>query len=236
VIGGERVLAIIPARGGSKSVRLKNLHPLGGKPLLAWAIKAAQAVPEIDRILVSTDHDGIAAEARHRGAEVIDRPAELASDTALVADVLRHHLGLLRGQGEEARYLLLLEPTAPFRLPRDLRACLLLMHEQGFDSAATFSEAALNPHRAWRIEAGVPEVFIQGAVPWTPRQKLPPAYMLNGLVYGLVIDRLPPGSPAILFGRIGAVLSEPERSLDIDDTRDFMVANALLDQGHLPLA
>ncbi|MDK9696776.1 MAG: acylneuraminate cytidylyltransferase family protein [Siculibacillus sp.] len=236
MIDGRRVVAIIPARGGSKSVKLKNLHPLGGKPLLQWPIDVARATPEIDRVVVSTDHPEIAEVARSLGAEVAMRPDELASDTALVADVLRHHIRELRAEGETATWMTLLEATAPFRLPRDIRACLTRLAEEGLDSVATFMDAHLNPHRAWRIENGTPRPFIDGAVPWLPRQKLPPAYQLNGAVYAFVMDRLPADAVGLLFGRAGAVPMERERSFDIDDANDFAVANALLEQGYVPLA
>ena len=235
MIGNERCIAVIPARGGSKSVPLKNLHDLGGKPLLHWPIEVAKATSELDRIIVSTDHDRIAEAALSLGAEVARRPAELASDTAIVADVLRHMIAELRSEGETARYLVLLECTAPFRLPRDVRACLTRLHEERLDSVATFMEAHLNPHRAWTIEDGAPRPFIDGAIPWLPRQMLPPAWQLNGAVYAFVMDALQPDTPSILFGRSGAVLMDRERSFDIDDAQDFAVANALLAAGKVPL-
>lgn len=234
MIGNERVVAIIPARGGSKSVKLKNLHPLGGKPLLAWPIEVAKQTPEIDRVIVSTDHEEIAQCARDHGAEVIMRPDDLASDTAMVADVLRHHITELRKEGETAKYLTLLEATAPFRLPRDVTACLNLLENEGLDSVATFMEAEINPHRTWKIENNHPDVFIEGAVPWKPRQLLPEAHQLNGAVYAFVMDNLPADAVGLLFGKTGAVTMERERSFDIDDKWDFVIANALLEQGFIP--
>lgn len=235
MIASERVVAVIPARGGSKSVPLKNLHPLGGRPLLEWSIVVAKATPEIDRVIVSTDHDLIAETAIAAGAEVSRRPDHLASDTALPADMLRHLIGDLRAGGESARYLTLLEPTAPFRSPEDVSACLRMLHDQALDSVATFMEADLNPHRAWVIEDGIARPFIDGAVPWMPRQALPPAHQLNGAVYAFVADGLPAQGPAVLFGRSGAVMMDKTRSFDIDDARDFAVAEALLKAGAVSL-
>ncbi|HLO78456.1 MAG TPA: acylneuraminate cytidylyltransferase family protein [Magnetospirillum sp.] len=228
MIGQNRVVAIIPARAGSKSVPLKNLKDLGGKPLIAWPIDVALATPEIDRVIVSTDGEQIAEVARACGAEVAMRPADLASDTAIVADVLRHHIRELRAQGETARYMVLLEPTSPFRLPKDISACLRELEEKGLDSVATFMEPHLNPHRAWRIEGDVVEPFIKGAVPWLPRQLQPKAFQLNGAVYGFVMDELTEDKPGLLFGKVGAVMMDQRRSIDIDTSLDFVVANALL--------
>lgn len=235
MIGTERCIAIIPARGGSGSVPLKNLHPLGGRPLLDWPIRVALATPEIDRVIVSTDHPRIAEAALKAGAEADPRPEHLAGDAALVADMLRDLIARLRIQGETARYVVLLEPTSPFRLPQDVTACLTLLHDTELDSVATFMEARLNPHRAWTIEHGLPQPFVPGAVPWLPRQALPPAHQLNGAVYAFVADGLKPDTPAVLFGKAGAVLMDAARSFDIDDANDFAVAEAMLTAGAVPL-
>ncbi len=235
MIGGERVVAVIGARAGSKGVPRKNLHPLGGKPLIAWPIGTGLKTPEIDRVIVSTDGEEIAEAARALGAEVMMRPPELASDTALVADVLRHLIGVLREGGETARYLVLLEPTAPFRLPEDVSRCLRKLHDEGLDSVATFMPAHLNPHRAWRIDgAGHPEPFVAGAIPWLPRQKQPEAWQLNGLVYAFVMDGLTPDTPGLLFGRAGAIEVDAARSIDIDTPLDFRIADAILESGLIP--
>jgi N-acylneuraminate cytidylyltransferase len=98
----------------------------------------------------------------------------------------------------------------------------------GFDSVATFKTAELNPHRAWALTDGSPSTFVPGADPWQPRQKLPAAYQLNGAVYSFYADRLPVDSPALLFGRAGAIVMPPERSIDIDREIDFVMAEAML--------
>lgn len=228
MVNGKRVVAVIPARGGSKSVPGKNIRELGGKPLLAWSIDVASQVNEIDRIIVSTDDLQIRSVARARGAEVYPRPAHLATDEALVIDAIKDLYETLRREGEQAEWMILLEPTCPLRTADDVRACLRLIGQGGYDSVATFKDAELNPHRAWRLADGVPEVFISGAIPWLPRQKLPRAYQLNGAVYvfraGLVVQE----ARALLVGRMGAVLMPRERSHDIDDSVDFMIVEALL--------
>lgn len=233
MIGGHRVVAVIPARGGSKGVPLKNLHPLGGKPLIAWAIDCAQATPEIDRVLVSTDHEGIAEVASASGAEVAMRPAALATDSALPVDLLRHLIAQLRATGETARYLVLLQPTSPFRRPADIAACLRRLDEEGLDSIATFTAATLHPHQAWALDEGRAAPFLAGVDPWLPRQKFPAAHQLNGCVYALVADRLGPEAPGVLFGRAGGLVMDALRSLDINYPMDFVIADALLGSGLL---
>jgi CMP-N-acetylneuraminic acid synthetase len=228
MIDGQRVIALTPARGGSKSVPYKNLHPLGGKPLLAWPIAVAQATPAIDRVIVSTDDDRIADAARSLGAEVYRRPAELATDTAVVADAIRDLWKRLRAEGETATILVLLEATSPFRTPEVIERCLRRMVSEQLDSIATFHEADINPERTWRIAGGKPEPFIRGAIPWKPRQQLTPAFQLNAAVYAFRPDALPPDSPSILFGNIGAEIVPADSVVDIDTLKDFAYANALL--------
>jgi CMP-N-acetylneuraminic acid synthetase len=228
MLNGKRVIAVVPARGGSKSVPGKNIRPLGGKPLLSWSIDVAKQVPEIDRVIVSTDDAEIAAVGRSSGAEIYTRPAHLATDEALVIDALKDLLEALHSEGEEAEWVVLLEATCPLRTPADVRACLKLLVEGGYDSVATFKEAELNPHRAWRLVDGVPEVFISGAVPWLPRQKLPKAYQLNGAVYVFRARLLAEEAKSLMVGRLGAVLMPRDRSQDIDDSVDFMIVEALL--------
>lgn len=223
-----RVIAVIPARGGSKSIPKKNIRPLAGKPLLAWSIEAAHAVPEIDRNIVSTDDAEIGGVAREFGAEVYVRPGALATDKAIVIDALRHLIGILQREGEQADIMVLLEPTCPLRAPADIRECIIKLVSEKLDSVATFKPAELNPHRAWRVEDGVPRPFISGTDPWKPRQELPPAYQLNGAVYAFRTARLPADSSSLLFGQSGAIVMPPERSIDIDRELDLIVAEAIL--------
>src|SRR5271154_103628 len=111
MLDGKRLIAIVPARGGSKSVPGKNVRPLGGKPLLAWSIEVAQQVSEIDRIIVSTDDAQIGSGGRTYGAEVSERPPHLATDEAMVIDALKDLLKTLRSEGETPEWVLLLEAT-----------------------------------------------------------------------------------------------------------------------------
>jgi N-acylneuraminate cytidylyltransferase len=227
MINNQRVIAVIPARGGSKSVPKKNIKPLGGKPLICWSIEVAKATAAVDRVIVSTDSGEITQVAKLAGAEVYPRPPHLATDEALVIDTLRYLINSLNVEKESAAVMVLLEPTCPFRSAEDVQGCLEML-VGGLDSVATFKEAELNPHRAWRIERGAPQVFIPGAIPWLPRQQLPKAYQLNGAVYAFRVEHLSESSNSLLFGRTGALIMPPERSVDIDNEIDFMVAEELL--------
>jgi N-acylneuraminate cytidylyltransferase len=226
----QHIVAVIPARGGSTSVPNKNLRSLGGKPLVAWSIEVARATDRIDRVVVSTDDEQIATASRRHGAEVAARPADLATDDALVVDALRYHLEEWRSSDADPAVVVLLEPTCPLRTVEDVRACLRRLAAGDVDSVGTFTEAALNPHRAWRVNEGTPKPFVDEAVPWRPRQQLPDAYQLNGGVYAFFADRLPADSVAPLFGRTGAVYMPEERSVDIDSAVDLRLANVLVEE------
>jgi N-acylneuraminate cytidylyltransferase len=230
MLNDQRVIAVVPARGGSKCVPGKNIRPLGGKPLLAWSIDIAKQIGEIDRIIVSTDNETIATVGRSHGAEIYERPPHLATDEALVIDALKDLIARLKQEGERPEWIVLLEATCPLRSTEDVRECLKLIATGAYDSVATFKEAELNPHRAWKLVDGSPEVFIPGAIPWLPRQKLPPAYQLNGAVYVFRASLVAEESKSLLVGKLGAVLMPKERSKDIDDLVDFMIAEALLEK------
>jgi CMP-N,N'-diacetyllegionaminic acid synthase len=224
----DTAIVLIPARAGSKGLPGKNLRVVGGVSLLARAILVARAVDGVSRIVVSTDGPAIAEEARRYGADVHDRPAELASDRSPVIATIRHVLAEQREQGHMPRFGLLLEPTSPLRTVQDTQRCLDAVRE-GADSAATFTEAAVHPHRTFVIEEGSATPFIEGAVPWKPRQALQPkAYQLSGGAYAFRCDRFPPTGLAVLFGRIAPVVVPRERSVDIDDANDLRAVEALL--------
>ncbi|MDW5377021.1 acylneuraminate cytidylyltransferase family protein [Halomonas sp. HP20-15] len=227
MVGEKRVIAIIPARGGSKSVPGKNIRDLGGRPLIDWTIRMALDVEVIDRVIVSTDDHEIANVAGLCGAEVMWRPSPLATDTSRVLDTVVDLAERLKAEGERAPYGLLLEPTSPFRRPEFIHQCLKRLAE-GLDSVATFKPAELNPHRAWKLSQGELQTFIEGAIPWLPRQALPEAYQLSGDVYAFRLDRLHASCEALLFGRMGAVVVDGRWSLDIDTLEDFMIAEYLV--------
>lgn len=228
MVNNLRVIAVIPARGGSKAVPYKNLEVLGNKPLLAWPIETAKKTIEIDRIIVSTDNKKISKVAKEFKAEVYFRPDELATDTSQVADTLRHLWHTLIAEGEKAHIFLLLEATSPFRTPELISKCLKRLVDEKLDSIATFHDAEINPERVWRINEGIPSPLIDGDNLWKPRQELTPAYQMNGAVYAFFPDRLPDKIPNILFGKMGSEIIPSESVIDIDTLKDFKIANALL--------
>jgi N-acylneuraminate cytidylyltransferase len=129
--------------------------------------------------------------------------------------------------------MVLLEPTCPFRLVKDVQQCLELL-DSGYDSAATFVDAEVNPHRTWRLTGGQPSPFIDNANPWLPRQELPEAYQLNGGCYAFettAVRSATSDNPSLLFGKAGSVQMPPERSVDIDSPVDLIVAQTMVTEG-----
>ncbi len=182
------VLALIPARGGSKSVPRKNLLPVAGKPLIAYSIEHALECAAITRTIVSTDDDEIAEVARRFGAEVpFKRPAEAASDTATDLQVFRHALSFLSEQGYSPELVVHLRPTGPVRrIDLIERAIESMLSHPEADSLRAVGLAEQTPYKMWRIEGtylrqalelpGFPESHSM------PRQKLPAVYWQNGYV------------------------------------------------------
>jgi CMP-N-acetylneuraminic acid synthetase len=228
MIEGFTVIAIIPARGGSKSIRRKNLQHLGSKPLLMWPIESSLRSPEIDRTIVSTDDEEIAEVAKRNGAEVYFRPDYLATDKSVVIDTIKHLYSQLRSEGATADIFLLLEPTSPLRTPDLIRKCLKKLIEGPYDSLATFHTADIHPDRVWKIDEDSPTPYIEGSVAWRPRQALTPAYQLNGAVYAFFPGRLPKQGISLLFGKFGAEIIDADKVIDIDTEQDLEIANAIL--------
>jgi len=229
MINNKRIVAFIPVRGGSKSIINKNLALLGGKPLVSWPIEVASEVPEIDEIIVSTDDQNIANTAKSYNVSIQHRPDYLATDTALVADVIRYYRSILSADNDLPDYMVLLEATSPFRTKEIIQRCLYRLVREDLDSIATFNEAEVNPHRIWSIQNGQPEPFIRDAVPWISRQNLPKAYQLNGVVYAFNLRTFPNEGPSVLFGKMGAEILDGSSVIDIDTNKDLVVANVLFE-------
>lgn len=151
---GPRRIAIIPARGGSKRLPRKNILPLGGRPILSWSVDAALQSGLFKRVCVSTDDSEISEVASRAGAEVLQRPEPLGSDSATVAEVCSYHLQALADCGETYDYLFCLYPTAPLRNAQDLCAIASIFDSKrdaiGVIGVSKFMHY---PHQALRLGA-----------------------------------------------------------------------------------
>jgi CMP-N,N'-diacetyllegionaminic acid synthase len=182
-------IAIIPARGGSKGVKGKNIRPLGGYPLLAWSIVAAQLCPEIKRAIVSTDSPQIAELAKTFGAEVpFMRPSELAADRSPDRDFVIHALDWFKAnEGAEPDFLVHLRPTTPLRDPARMgEAVKMILTDETATALRSAHALAESPHKMLQVENG----YLTGFFPDDPRaeyynlprQSFPAAYQPDGYI------------------------------------------------------
>lgn len=215
-----RTVAIIPARGGSKGLPRKNVLPLAGKPLVAHSIDAARAARLIDRVVVSTDDPEIAAVARAYGADVVDRPAELAGDLASSEAALLHALGVLAEGGDTPDVLVFLQCTSPLTTAEDIDAAAAAVIE-GADTALTVA-----PFHYFLWTADGEGVNHDKSVRLM-RQQRKPEFLETGAVYAM-------RAPGFLeakhrfFGRTALVETPIERRLEIDEPEDFRLAEERL--------
>lgn len=221
MIGDARVLAVIPARGGSKGLPRKNLAPFLGRPLIAWTIEAAQGSMLIDRTILSSDDAEIIAVSRGLGCEApFVRPAELAGDDATSLDVVLDALDRTPGYD----VVVLLQPTSPLRTAADIDAVLALLKDA--DSAVSATDAADHPFLVYRPDADgrLTPYAEAGEGVSLRRQDLPPAWSLNGAVYAVRVDWLKRERAFVKPGVTRAWPMPADRSADIDTLADLIAA------------
>jgi CMP-N,N'-diacetyllegionaminic acid synthase len=227
------VLAVIPARGGSKGVPRKNIRPVCGKPLIAYSIETALAARHLfHRVIVSTDDQEIADIAAGCGAEVpFLRPAELANDTAKTSAALRHAVEFVEAQDNiKLDWICLLQPTEPFRTVEDLENSIALARAGGCDSVISVVQVhAVHPILMKKIENDVLMPYCVEEKEGTRRQDYQPAaYMRNGAIYLTRRDVLMEESS--IWGKvIRPYVMPPERSVGVDSELDMKMVEILME-------
>jgi CMP-N-acetylneuraminic acid synthetase len=223
--------AFIFARGGSKGLPGKNIRPLGGRPLIAWSIEHALAVKRIDRVIVSTDSDEIAAISKQYGAEVpFIRPANLAMDESPEWLSWRHGLEYLKeNMGTMPEIMVSVPATAPMRLAIDIENCIDEYERGSTDVVITVTEAHRNPYFNMVKESPDGTYGLVVAPPLTVerRQDAPMVYDMATVCY-VVNSEFIMSHDSIFEGRVRAVHVPIERAIDIDTLLDFQIAEALL--------
>lgn len=240
MIQGSRVLALIPARSGSKGLPGKNIRPLGGVPLVAWPISAALASRHVDRVVVSTDSEEYADIACRFGADVpVLRPAEFASDRAPSSAAVLHMLDHLASQGEVYDYFVLLEPTSPLTEGADIDAALAaLLARDGRETALVGVSELATSHPAFAVardaESGRISPHLGGDFGNLPRrQDLQPVFALDGSLYISQVAAYREHLGFCHSQTLGHVMPH-HKSLEVDDLVDFVCIQALVD--HLKIA
>jgi CMP-N-acetylneuraminic acid synthetase len=236
-----KVLGIITARGGSKGIPGKNLKPLAGKPLLAYTVETARRSGALDRVILSTEDEAIAAAGRELGCDVpFMRPMDLALDDTPHLPVVQH---AVRWMDERVNYrpdaVMILQPTSPLRGSDDIVAAVALLETSGADSVLSVSEVPAHAHplRTLRLDDSDFAVLFATGDPVKKRinrrQDLPQAWVMNGAIYacrtGLLFDEV---SPSLYGDRVVAYRMPAGRSISIDDLEDWAAAERLLAARH----
>lgn len=228
MIYGKHVLAIIPARGGSKGIPGKNIKLLGGKPLIAWTIEVAKQSQYIDRLIVSSDDDEIIEVAEKYGCEVpFKRPAELAQDDTPGIEAILHALNTLP---ERYEYVVLLQPTSPLRQVEDIDQCIEMCEREQAYSCVTVSPVSENPQWMFTFADGYClKSALNEEKKYTRRQEMPAYFVLNGSVYVMQCEWLR-REKKIFSEKTKAIVTPKERSVDIDELFDFAMCEWLLNK------
>ena len=228
------ILAVIPARGGSKGLPGKNIKKLNGEPLINYTIKAAREIFPDDQIIVSTDDEEIKRTAENTGLQVpFLRPAELATDNAGTQEVLLHSLKFAENRGQDPEVLVLLQPTSPFRKAAHIKEALELYSNE-IDMLVSVKETDANPYYVLKEENE--HGYLENSKPgnFTRRQDCPKVWELNGAIYIINVHSLKEG-PINEFSKIRKYVMDDYSSIDIDNEIDWLVAEKLLEVKNPPV-
>lgn len=226
-----RILALIPARGGSKRLPGKNIRILGGKPLIVWTIDVAKDIPEICDILVSTDDPAIAEVCKEAGAYVPWlRPAGLATDTASSVDVALHALDWYEAEKGTVDGLLLLQPTSPFRTKESVQKGIELFKDSSMQQVLGVSPTPAHPMWMLKMQGDQMVPFLQEHGFGKRSQDLPPVFVVNGSMY-----LTSPGdlrmNQSFIGSKINPIITESQmEALDIDAEWDMALGEFMLNR------
>lgn len=227
-----RTLALIPARGGSRRLPGKNLAALGGRPLIRWTIEAALGAQSVHDVVVSTDDPAIAKVATAAGAEVpFLRPKDIADDHSTTEEVMRHALQTLAEAGRVWDLLVLLQPTSPLRISTDIDDAVSLFRER--QASAVISVCLTDHPPEWcnpLPSNGSLEGFLGPDIVGKRSQDLPTSYRLNGALYVYPCRSILDGTVAPFARDSYAYVMPRERSIDIDEPIDLVIAEAMLQE------
>lgn len=224
----DNVVGIIPARGGSKGIPQKNVKDLNGKPLVAHTIEQAEGSDEIDEFYVSTDDRKIKEASQDFGAEVIDRPEELAEDDSATIDAILHAIDTIEESGERADIVICLQPTSPLRTSSDIDKSIEKFREEDCTAVISVKESEHPPFWSLEISDGQLEPVFGEEYIGVRRQELKDTYMPNGAIFvssrGILKD-----VEAFYSEKIAPYVMPGERSLDIDEKIDLKLAELILE-------
>lgn len=223
------MIAIIPARGGSKGLPRKNIKPLGNLPLICHSIKAALDANLVERVIVSTDDKEIASIAKNCGAEIpFMRPASLANDTSMVMDTYLHLIDWIsKENGKSIDSFVALLPTSPFRTSEDIDQAIKIFNNKNADSVISVVETSKPVFWYKQISnEGILQDFLPGFSSVKNRQEFSESFIPNGAVYVFRTESLR-STRQYFNSKTYPYIMPKERSVDIDDLIDFQFADCL---------
>ena len=224
----RNVFCFIPARGGSKGVPRKNVLMISGKPLITHAIELAKKVKYFDKIFVSTEDSEIKKISSEAGAIVVDRPKELATDTAKRLDVIKHFIS--SKEIENDAILVLLTAVSPIRDVKDIENCIEL-YDQDTDCVVSVGEVKTHPASMFRMKDNFLHFFSEKPPP-QHRQDLETLYVLNNSIFVMSCNFLKNQKEIVIGGKMKGYIMDEEHSLDIDTPFDFKICKLLMENSN----
>ena len=228
MLKNKKIIAIIPARGGSKGIPRKNIKLLAGKPLIAYTIEAALKSRYLDRVIVSTEDKEIREIAIEYGAEVIKRPKKLAADTIKTIDVIFHFLKVLKEKKYNPRIIVLLQPTSPLRTKADIDSAIKLFFKKKPESVVSICEVEHPPYWYLKINSGGSlEPFIKSQYLYKRHQDVPKVYRPNGAIY-IAEPKTLYRYKTFYCKKTLPYFMPVERSIDIDNEIDLKLTKLII--------
>lgn len=228
----KEILAIIPARGGSKGIKRKNLYPIEGKALIQYTIDAAKESRKITRCIVNSDDEEIIDYARKQGVEVMVRPEKFAQDNSPMKDVIMQQLEYLKEkENYEPDAFILLQPTSPLRTAAHIDEALKLMDKKEGDALVSVEEEPHlhSPYSVMKINSdGYLEFFLPEGQKYTSRQEKPKFYARNGAAIYAVKTDIYYETGSLYGTKCIPYIMKPEDSVDIDCMLDIFIAEAMM--------
>ncbi len=229
MIEDKKILAIIPARGGSKGIPRKNVKPLCGKPMINYTIEAAKECRYIDKVIVSTDDEEIADISMRAGAIVpFNRPEELATDDAKTIDVVLHAIEFYEQKAEHYDIIMVLQPTSPLRTSEDIKRAVEYFIRKGGKSLVSVSEVTEHPILMRQFGEKNKLVNLLDESSTVKRQDMKRYYRVNGAIYINSVNDLNENT-SLNDNEMGYVLPK-DHSVDIDEPEDVVLAEYYLSQ------
>jgi len=225
MINGQQVVALIPARSGSKGLPGKNTLPIAGAPLVVWTIRSALDSQFIDQVIVSSDGEEVLELATDLGATPLHRPSSLATDSSHASEVIRH---AIEGR-EDCGVVVYLQPTSPLRTATHIDEALTHLATTSAEAVVSVYQTRLSPELMYRMNG---KEQLEPVVPHQEvrRQDLPPTYVLNGAIYAGFTPALMRASYHFGLMKIAAYVMSEIESVDIDDLSDFEEAQAIMEK------